>query len=117
MGKETKLHEAAERGESEELQRLLDTGAYDVNEEDVSKVCEERERERERGVDLLFLSSHLNCGLCAMNGSGYVLWFHVMRYEMFVCMCTLSLCVCTDCVDRLLSIMRQHMAAVSVSVD
>ncbi len=46
----TKLHEAAERGESEELQRLLETGAYDVNEGDVFKVCEERERERERGV-------------------------------------------------------------------
>jgi hypothetical protein len=32
MGKKTKLHEAAERGESEELQRLLDSRAYDVNE-------------------------------------------------------------------------------------
>jgi hypothetical protein len=28
----TELHEAAERGESEELQRLLDTGSCDVNE-------------------------------------------------------------------------------------
>jgi hypothetical protein len=43
MGK-TKLHEA-KKGESEELQRLLDTGAYDVNEEDEGNVCEERERE------------------------------------------------------------------------
>jgi hypothetical protein len=45
MGVKTKLHEAAERGESEELQRLLDTGAYDVNEEDEGffNVCEERE--------------------------------------------------------------------------
>jgi hypothetical protein len=32
MGKKTKLHEATERGESEELQWLLDTGTYDVNE-------------------------------------------------------------------------------------
>jgi hypothetical protein len=79
MGKKTELHEAAERGESEELQRLLDTGYYDVNEgaedcfnvceegeretydvnegddgdgdEDELDVCDERERERERGVD------------------------------------------------------------------
>jgi hypothetical protein len=48
MGKKTKLHEAAERGESEELQRLLDTGAYAVNGgyEGFYNVCE-RERERE----------------------------------------------------------------------
>jgi hypothetical protein len=60
MGKRTKLHEAAERGESEELQRLLDTGGYDVNEGDegLNYVC--KERERERGVDLLFLPSHLH---------------------------------------------------------
>ena len=32
MGKKTKLHEAAERGESEELQWFLDSQAYDVNE-------------------------------------------------------------------------------------
>ncbi len=69
MRKETtKLHEAAKRGESEELQRLLDTGAYDVNEGNEDKVCEERGRER--GVDLLFL---LQCGLCAMINSEYVL--------------------------------------------
>ncbi len=45
MGKKTKLHEAAARGESEELQRLLETGAYDVNEGDegLLNVCEERE--------------------------------------------------------------------------
>jgi hypothetical protein len=49
MGKKIKLHEAAERGESEELQRLLDTGAYDVN-EGFFKVCEGSEREREREV-------------------------------------------------------------------
>ncbi len=50
MGKKTELHEAAERGEIEELQRLLDSRAYDVNEgnEDILNVCEERERERER---------------------------------------------------------------------
>ncbi len=60
MGKKAKLHEAAERGESEELQRLLDTGAYDVNEGEGGyfNVCEEREGERE--VDLLFLPSHLH---------------------------------------------------------
>ncbi len=49
MGKKTKLHEAAERGESDELQRLLDSGSYDVN-EGAYNVCEEREREREREV-------------------------------------------------------------------
>ncbi len=59
-----KLHEAAESGESEELQRLLDSRAYDVNEGDEDKVCEERERERERGVDLLFLPSHLHTMDC-----------------------------------------------------
>jgi hypothetical protein len=52
MGKKTKLHEAAERGESEELQRLLDSGSYDVNEgSDESwheEVCGERESERRR---------------------------------------------------------------------
>ncbi len=62
MGKKTKLHEAAERGESEELQRLLDSRAYDVNEEDEGNVC--GERERERGVDLLFLPSHLHTVDC-----------------------------------------------------
>ncbi len=62
MGKKTKLHEAAERGESEELQRLLDSGAYDVNEGDWEEVCEERERERR--VDLLFLPSHLHTVGC-----------------------------------------------------
>ncbi len=66
MGVKTKLHEATERGESEELQRLLDSRAYDVNEgvEDYYNVCEERERERERGVDLLFLPSHLHTADC-----------------------------------------------------
>jgi hypothetical protein len=41
MGMETKLHFAAARGESEELQQLLDTGAYDVIEKDWSAVCKE----------------------------------------------------------------------------
>ncbi len=52
MGKKTELQKAAERGESEELQRLLDTRSYDVNEgnEGDFDVCEEREREREREV-------------------------------------------------------------------
>ncbi len=45
MGKKNELHEAAERGQSEELQRLLDSRAYDVNEGDEGKVCEEGERE------------------------------------------------------------------------
>jgi hypothetical protein len=62
--KKTKLHEAAERGESKELQWLLDTGAYVVNEGDEDKVCEERERERERGADFLFLPSHLHTVDC-----------------------------------------------------
>ncbi len=55
----TQLHEASERGESEELQRLLGTGAYDVNQVDdeFRKVCEKKEGER---VDLLFLPSHLH---------------------------------------------------------
>ncbi len=64
MARWTKLHEAAESGESEELQRLLDTGAYDVNEGDGLKVCKETERERERGVDLLFLPCHLHTVDC-----------------------------------------------------
>jgi hypothetical protein len=56
MGMKTKLHEAAERGESEELQRLLDSRAYDVNEGDEDKVCEEREREKEEVLtDSFFL--------------------------------------------------------------
>jgi hypothetical protein len=50
----TKLHEAAARGESEELQRLLDTGAYDVNEgsDEIfsERVCESERTEREREV-------------------------------------------------------------------
>ncbi len=56
MGMKTELHEAAERGESEELQLLLDTGAYDVDAGDEFRVrqqCEretEREREKERVV-------------------------------------------------------------------
>jgi hypothetical protein len=40
MGKKTRLHTAAERGESEELQRLLETGAFDVNEESDEKYSE-----------------------------------------------------------------------------
>jgi hypothetical protein len=56
----TVLHEAAERGDSEELQRLLDSGLHDADEVDDLEVCaeresvcvwggkEERERERER---------------------------------------------------------------------
>ena len=32
MGKRTALHEAAERGDSDRLQHLLDEGIYDVNE-------------------------------------------------------------------------------------
>ncbi len=75
MGKKTELHSAAEKGEREELQRLLDSGSYDVNEGDegYKNVCEEREgegdrRERERkregGVDLLFLPSHLHTVDC-----------------------------------------------------
>jgi hypothetical protein len=61
MGKKTKLHEAAERGESEELQRLLDTRAYDVNEGDEGflNVCEERERVREREREVLTYSFFL----------------------------------------------------------
>ncbi len=57
MGKKTELHEAAENGETEKLQRLLDTRSFDVNEEDedCANVCKERERqkekERERDVD------------------------------------------------------------------
>jgi hypothetical protein len=39
MGKKTELHIAAKNGESEELQRLLDTGSYDVNEVDDGTVC------------------------------------------------------------------------------
>jgi hypothetical protein len=62
MGKKTKLHWAAKKGESEELQRLLGIGSHDVNEGDEGKVCEERERER--GVDLLFLPSHLQTVDC-----------------------------------------------------
>ncbi len=39
MGKKTELLEAARRGESEELQWLLDSQAYDVNEGDELFVC------------------------------------------------------------------------------
>ena len=71
MGTKTKLHEAARRGESEELQRLLDSRVYDVNEESKEEhyegVCDlkrKREREIERGVDLLFLPSYLHTVDC-----------------------------------------------------
>ncbi len=66
----TKLHEAAERGESEKLQRLLDTGSYDVNEGERNKVWEREERERERDRDrerevlTSFLPSHLHTVDC-----------------------------------------------------
>jgi hypothetical protein len=65
----SELHDASLIGESEELQRLLEIGSYDVNEGDEDlEVFEdrerrrerERERERERGVDFLFLPSHLH---------------------------------------------------------
>ena len=49
MGKRTALHEAAERGDSEKLQHLLDEGTYDVNEEDlISHVCLQREKREKR---------------------------------------------------------------------
>jgi hypothetical protein len=45
MGKKTtELHEAAKNGKSEKLQRLLDTGFYDVNASDAFQVCEKCER-------------------------------------------------------------------------
>jgi hypothetical protein len=49
MGKKTGLHIAAKRGDGERLQRLLDSGLYDVSEGDDewSKVSEKREREIE----------------------------------------------------------------------
>ena len=37
MGKKTAFHEAAERGDSDGLQRLLDEGSYNVNEESDEK--------------------------------------------------------------------------------
>ena len=64
MGKKTPLHEAAERGESEKLQRLLEAGTYDVNAGDGDNVCEERKREREREVLTDFLPSHLHTVDC-----------------------------------------------------
>ncbi len=61
--------------------------------------------ERERGVDLLFLPSHLHTVDC-------VRWITVGMYCFFmwydmrcVCVC-MCVCVLTDYVDRLLSIMR-----------
>jgi hypothetical protein len=48
MGK-TELHQAAERGESEKLQSLLDSGLFNVNEgsDEIGhvNVCQERKRE------------------------------------------------------------------------
>jgi hypothetical protein len=38
MRKKTALHEAAEDGDSERLQRLLDKGSYDVNGGDEDQV-------------------------------------------------------------------------------
>jgi hypothetical protein len=56
MGKKTKLHTAAESGESEELQRLLETGLFDVDEGCDAlftyNVGGKREREREEKVGL-----------------------------------------------------------------
>ena len=53
--KYTALHEAAERGDTDSLQRLLDEGIYDVNERSDGRdflwkegVCLQKERERER---------------------------------------------------------------------
>ncbi len=50
MGKKTELHTAAEYGDSEKLQRLLDAGLHNVNQGDEAcfNVWEKRERERER---------------------------------------------------------------------
>jgi hypothetical protein len=105
MGKKTALHGAAGRGESEELQRLLETGFFDINEgsdeEYLEGVCEESQRK----VLAVFLSfSSPPFGLCAVNNSGYRLWLNVR-------------CVCTDCVDRLLSIIRHTLATLSVFID
>ncbi len=53
MGKKTPLHTAAAIGEREEVERLLDSGLYDVNEGSdemfLEGVCVRKiERERER---------------------------------------------------------------------
>ncbi len=70
----TELHDASQKGESERLQHLLETGSYDVNEFDdpEEQVDQEREREGWRGVGFLSSFSSPHCGLCAMNNSGSV---------------------------------------------
>ncbi len=64
MGKKTVLHTAAEEGKSEELQQLLDTGEYDVNQEydGYMNVSKTREKERQRQGEVLtdFLPSHFH---------------------------------------------------------
>ena len=58
MGKKSALHEAAERGDSDSLQRLLTDGSYDVNEGSdgsdgnwkAGVLCK-REREKEREME------------------------------------------------------------------
>jgi hypothetical protein len=74
MGK-TQLHTAARNGDFEKLQRLLDSGSYDVNEgdEDLCNVCEEREREREREVLTYSFFLLISTLRIAMNNSGYKL--------------------------------------------
>jgi hypothetical protein len=120
MGR-TELHDAAERGESERLQRLLDSGSFNINEGDDPSNPVEREREevkekdRERARESIegdivslssFPSSHHE--LCAINHSGY--GYVILESSLFFC-------VCTDCVVRLLSITLHKMATVSVSVN
>ncbi len=71
MGKKTELHEAAQRGESDELQRLLDSGSYDVNEGSNEFGCqvlfmerEKRKREREVLTYSFFLLNSTLWNVC-----------------------------------------------------
>jgi hypothetical protein len=82
MAERPGLHEVAKRGDSEELQRLLDTGSYDVNEGDDGwhsvRLGEKRVRKGERGRNSPYSFSSPLCGLCAIDNSWYELQFYVM---------------------------------------
>ncbi len=61
MGTKTDLIIAAERGESEKLQRLLDTGSYDANEGDMHIKFVERVEGKERGKEKEKAERGKNC--------------------------------------------------------
>jgi hypothetical protein len=95
MGKKTLLHTAAQDGESERIRCLLETGEYDVNEEDEAcdNVCRfESESESQRPAYFAysrpFFSSPLDCVRSITVGTFVISCVAIS--DVCVCVCILT---------------------------